>query len=92
MMPKGGNEVAEEKPKQYRFVGSHAEVSPDGAPIGIGDFIELTDDQARHPFFEDLLAQGTLIGTEESSEHQQSLAERRVSRRSTESNVEGEEQ
>jgi hypothetical protein len=89
--------VTKEKTKRYRYIGDHAEVAPGGRPLGIGDFIELTDDEVRDPFFEDLLASERMIGVEEDAEHQASLAERRVSSRETraaaaEPNNDGEEQ
>jgi hypothetical protein len=85
--------VAEEKTRQYRYVGSHADVLADGRPIGPGEFIDLTDDQLRDPFYEDRLANGVIIGTEDEAEHQQKLATRRVERREdkTTAPTEGEE-
>lgn len=83
--------MAQEKTRQYRFVGSHADVLPNGRPIGPGEYVDLTDEEVRDPYYEMLLADGNLIGTEEQAEHEQSLAERRVARREAKT-TEGEEQ
>lgn len=83
----------EHKTRQYRFIGTHAEVLPDGRPIGPGDLIDLTDEEVRHSFYEDLIAGENLIGTEDEAQHQATLASRRVERRSSSaSNDEGKEQ
>lgn len=73
----------------YRFIGNHAEVLHDGRPLGIGDFVELTEDELRESHVEMLAHEGVLIGTDEAAEHQISLAVRRVERRVN--NQDGEE-
>lgn len=67
--------------KQYRFVGSHADMLANGRPVEPGEFVDLTDDEVREDHNEMLIADGNLIGTDEASEHQANLADRRVDRR-----------
>lgn len=80
---------AEPTTLQYRFVGDHAEVLANGRPVEPGEFVDLTEDELRDPFYEDLIHNGNLIGTDEGGEHQVSLANRRVERRIN--NEDGEE-
>jgi hypothetical protein len=80
---------------KYRYIGTRADQLANGRPVGPGDFVELTDEDLREPHNEMLAADGKLIGVEDDTEHQQTLAERRVSRRAkaddAETNDEGEE-
>src|SRR3954470_13929029 len=69
------------KASSYRFIGNHAEILYDGRPIGVGDFVDLTEEELREPQVEMLAHDGVLIGTDDDSEHQISLASRRVERR-----------
>lgn len=80
--------------KQYRFVGSHADMLASGRPVEPGEFVDLTDDEVRETHNEMLIADSNLIGVEKESEHQATLAERRVERRASgaeEQNDPGEE-
>jgi hypothetical protein len=77
------------KASSYRFIGNHAEILHDGRPVGVGDFVELTEEELRESHMEMLAHEGVLIGTDEASEHQVSLATRRVERRIN--NQDGEE-
>lgn len=72
-----------EKPKQYRFVGSHADMLASGRPVEPGEFVDLTDEEVRETHNEMLIADGNLIGVGDDAEHQQKLATTRVKRRST---------
>jgi hypothetical protein len=66
---------------QYRYIGSRAEMLANGRPVGPGETFELTDEEIREPHNEMLVADGKIIGVEAEAEHQQTLAERRASRR-----------
>lgn len=46
---------------KYRHVGRHADTLATGAPIGPGEFVTLTDAQAKE---EPLIEQGILISAE----------------------------
>jgi hypothetical protein len=45
----------------YRYVGGHAIVTESGAPLGPGDFIELSDEDAQSPYNTTLIEEGRLI-------------------------------
>jgi hypothetical protein len=47
---------------KYRHVGRHADTLATGAPIGPGEFVDLTDQESKD---EPLIEDGTLIPTEE---------------------------
>lgn len=67
---------------RYRYVGLHADTLESGQPVGLGDFVELSDDDVRQPQNEMLLADGKLIPAEEGdAEHEAKLASRRVQSR-----------
>lgn len=52
----------------YRFVGSHADTTAAGAPIGPGDQVDLTDEEAKEPHNAMLLETGAIIPIEEGKE------------------------
>lgn len=86
---KPASKVADVKTLQYRFVGDHAEILANGRPVEPGGFIDLTEEEVRDPFYEGLIHDGVLIGTDEAAEHEVALATRRVERRIN--NEDGEE-
>lgn len=49
---------------EYRNVGSHVEDLFGGATVGVGETVELNDEQAGHPHNERLLSEGTFIPIE----------------------------
>lgn len=81
--------ASEPKTLRYRYVGDHADTLPGGRPLEIGSYVDLTEDELRHVLVEDMAHRGALIGTDDDSEHQIDLANRRVQRRIN--NEDGEE-
>lgn len=77
--PKQEEKAAKQaKTLQYRFIGDHAEVLANGRPVEPGGFVDLTEDEVRDLHYETLIHDGVLIGIDEASEHQVSLAKRRM--------------
>jgi hypothetical protein len=66
---------------KYKNVGNHAIDLADGRMSGVGEMIDLDEDQVREGINEDYLATGMLLGIDESAEHEARLADRRVSQR-----------
>lgn len=62
---------------KYRNVGDHAEFTDDGQQVGVGEFVELDEDQVRQNLNEGLIASGTFLAVGDDSEHEASLAKRR---------------
>jgi hypothetical protein len=46
---------------QYRYVGDHAEILDSGAPVGVGEYVTLTDEQAEGQVAKALIEAGRLI-------------------------------
>lgn len=63
---------------KYRYVGLYADTLAHGQPVEPGEFVHLSEDEAKEN--ETLLAEGRLVGTGEASEEQQEKAERRQTR------------
>lgn len=77
---------------EYKHVGTHTENLADGRMFGPGETVELDEDQIREPENERLLAEGIFIGLEDKAEHEKTLAERRVARRTARAEEGGEEE
>lgn len=67
--------------KEFRFVGHHSEEDASGRTLEPGEFYKMTDDEIREPHNEQLILDGKLIPTDNKSEHEVDLAERREKRR-----------
>jgi hypothetical protein len=46
---------------KYRYVGDHAEILDSGAPVGPGEYVELSGDQLEEPVTKALIDGGKLI-------------------------------
>lgn len=51
--------------KEYKHVGTHAEILASGRPVGVGELVTLTADELRDPDNARLIEEGILIPTEE---------------------------
>lgn len=78
-----------EKKAEYKWVGSYPQSFPGGRTLAVGETIELDEEEVRHHLIEDLLAQGTLIPTDDPAVRETKLAERRVARREQTEGKEG---
>jgi hypothetical protein len=52
---------------RYRYIGDHADTTGSGQPLGIGDYVELSDDEAKDPHNASLIESGQMIEAPEES-------------------------
>lgn len=66
--------MANDKTKQYRFIGSHADMLASGRPVEPGEFVDLTDDELREPHNTMLLDDELLLLIKDEDTHDQEIA------------------
>ena len=76
---------------KFRCVSNHVEDLADGSIVAPGEFVHLSEEDAKDPHNERLIAEGALIGTGDKSEEVADMTEARVSRREAKAAREEEE-